>query len=504
MTGLQPKPLFGLLQAAGLDATRAGHRTVNQITSRACGVSPSAVYVACLHDFGDARGPDVAEALDRGAGCVIVRHPHAKTEWLNDRVLGVPSPRLARGVLASRFFNDAHRRLRLIGVTGTKGKTTVCHWVASVLTANSISAGILSSSARVSPGGRHPATSTTPEPFEIHYWLSVMVFEGASHAIIEASSIGIEEQRLHCLHFDCVAFTNLGADHLTYHGGIERYAQAKAQLFAPPMLRDGGRTATCVINADDPFGEALLRSCSAKPVAYGLHRGDLRPTSVQDATQELSLEIGGQHIRSSLFGEHNLYNLLCVAAISRALGVGNEGVASGIQAFRGVAGRLEFIEPLPPGLRTAVVVDYAHTPESVEASLVAIRRKVGPRRLVAVVGCGGGRDRSKRPVMARFARSHSDVCVLTSDNPRDEEPLAILRDMSGGFSAPGEAPEVVVIEDRREAISYALSAAQPDGVVAILGKGDERTQVVRGRALPFSDREVALELLWRDASAPRG
>jgi UDP-N-acetylmuramoyl-L-alanyl-D-glutamate--2,6-diaminopimelate ligase len=290
-----------------------------------------------------------------------------------------------------------------------------------------------------------------------------------------------------------MVFTNLGHDHLSYHGGLENYQKAKSRLFTEYASAEGKRP-VCAINIDDSFGAYLATIAEGEIVTYGLKKGDIRGSNLAFNASGIEGKVGEIPIRSSLLGAHNIYNILGAIALSRKIGISSESIADGISCLSSIPGRLEWIDN-KSGID--VFVDYAHTPESVSTTLVTVRQMFSGRRLVAVIGCGGNRDRSKRPVMARIAVKNSSVCIFTSDNPRQENPMAIIEDMLDGVH-PEELIKqgrLKVIVDRRQAIHRGVEMAKNGGVLVILGKGHERFQIVGDEAISFDDREVAVEAL---------
>ena len=393
----------------------------------------------------------------------------------------VADGRRALAAAASAFHGHPSRFLRVAGITGTNGKTTTAYLLRSVLEANGWSTAVV---------GTIGAERTTPDPPELQARLAAEVEAGRDAVAIEVSSHGLAQHRTDSVHFAAVAFTNLTQDHLDYHGDMESYFEAKASLFEP------GRAEVGVVNADDPYGQRLLkRENGLRLVPYGL--SDALQLAVETTTATSTFSWEGQSVRLSIGGRFNVANALCAATMAREMGVPASAVAAGLSSVSAVPGRFERIECGQP---FAVIVDYAHTPDALEQVLGAARAMAGDGRVVVVFGCGGRRDPSKRPLMGEVATRLSDQAVLTSDNPRDEDPMAIIGEVSRGVGVAFR-PRLVVQPDRRAAIALAVSAARPGDVVVVAGKGHETGQSVGAETLPFDDREVARAAAARRAGS---
>jgi UDP-N-acetylmuramoyl-L-alanyl-D-glutamate--2,6-diaminopimelate ligase len=383
----------------------------------------------------------------------------------------------AYATACANFTGNAHRELTLIGVTGTKGKTTTCHLVDAALRRAGIRTALCSSLVLRLPDAARAAVNTTPEPLLLHTFFAEALRQKASHVIMEVSSIGIAEERIHGLRFHSVAFTNLGSDHLQYHGGHDKYVAAKRRLLCDASFHVSPST-LCVINGDDPVGQELARSTPARVQSFGLHAGDLFPEAYSCDESGIRLQINGLDLQLPLLGEHNVHNALAAIALTANVLGSLPATIEAISAVKPIPGRLERI---PTTLGVQVYVDYAHTPESVKAVLETIAAFSGERKRVALVGCSGNSDHMKRPQMARAAAANSDICILTSDNPNHEHPASIIRDMLAGLRPDEKCAELRSIVDRQAAISKAIELALPEGVVVLLGKGAERFQLVDGR-----------------------
>lgn len=458
---------------------------VRGIASDSRTVKEGDVFVAVKGERADGHG-FIGEALRRGASALLVeRRPDgAAAPWARVR-----STREALGLVASRFYGEPSSRLTVVGVTGTNGKTTTTYLLESIFRAAGKEVGVVGTVNYRFPGCVREAPNTTPSSLELHRLLGEMLQRGVSHVAMEVSSHALVQGRLKGCQFDAGVFLNLSPEHLDYHGTMDRYLEAKALLFRE-VLRDSPKDPWAIYNADDPrvrtVGDGVR---GLRKVTFGL-RGQVRPVEASRGPEGLRAVLdtpwGRLEVRSPLLGEHNLYNVMAAVATALALGVEEEAVVKGVWALKGVPGRLERV-----GERPMVIVDYAHTPDALRRALEAVR-PLARGRVIVVFGCGGDRDRSKRPLMGRVASEGASLVILTSDNPRGEDPLAIIREIEAGI-APGT--DYLVIPDRREAIREAIGLARPEDLVLIAGKGHETYQIVGGERLPFDDREEARKAL---------
>ncbi len=426
------------------------------------------------HDF-------AAEAVRRGAAALLV-----------ERFLPVPVPqvRVGRvrdvlGPVAAALYGHPSRRMRVVGVTGTNGKTTTTFLLASIFRAHGARPGVVGTTG-VWIGDRPvPYPRTTPEAPDLQRMLAEMADAGVEAVAMEVSSHGLDQRRVDGTRFEVAVFTNLSQDHLDYHGSMERYLEAKARLFTPELSE------RAVVNHDSPQGRALAAR-GLPTVTYGLGPGaDVRATDVRITPAGIAFRVGELEVRSRLRGGFNVENCLAAVAAARELGIGDEAIARGIEALEVVPGRVETVEAGQPFL---VLVDYAHTPHGLENVLRAAR-PLANGRVIVVFGCGGDRDRGKRPLMGRVATSLADLAIVTSDNPRSEDPLAIIAEIEAG-AREGGAPYLVE-PDRRAAIARAVREAGEGDVVVIAGKGHETYQEFADRTIAFDDRSVAREEIER-------
>jgi UDP-N-acetylmuramoyl-L-alanyl-D-glutamate--2,6-diaminopimelate ligase len=425
------------------------------------------------HDF-------AAEAVANGAVALVVERPLE----LEVPQLVVGDARRAMGVAADEFFERPTEKLSLAGVTGTNGKTTTAFLLYSILAAGGRRPGLLGTIESRVGGERRPALRTTPEAIDLQRSFREMLDGGDRSCALEATSHGSELGRLDRVRFSALVFTNLTQDHLDFHGTIERYFDAKRRLFTeerPPAA----------INVGDPYGRRLAEELQGhdRLVTFGFaDDAELRPESLYLGPRGARFTTDGLELETRLRGRFNVENVLGAVAAARLLGIEDDAIARGVRELRGVPGRFEAVDEGQP---FAVLVDYAHTSDSLE-NVLRTARDLAQNRLICVFGCGGDRDRGKRPLMGRIASELADLAIVTSDNPRSEEPDSII-----GEIVAGAAGDVEVEPDRREAIARAIDAAQEGDVVVIAGKGHEQGQQFADRTVPFDDRDVAREALRR-------
>jgi UDP-N-acetylmuramoyl-L-alanyl-D-glutamate--2,6-diaminopimelate ligase len=480
---MPPEPVaLGELAALAGGRLRGDPATVvSDVTHDSRASGPGVLFVA-VRGFSVDGHRFVAAARAAGAAAVCVEEDPGD----EGATLVVADTRAAMGPLAARVHGEPSRHLQLVGVTGTNGKTTTCHLVESIASAAGRQPAVVGTVGARIAGEAVAVARTTPEAADFQRLLARMVAAGVGVAAVEVSSHALSLGRVAGSRFAVAAFTNLTQDHLDFHADMEAYYEAKASLFVP------GLAERAVIWVDDPYGARLAAQTTLPVLRVG--RGaeaDLRAADVSLRLDGSSFTLAGAvttrpvHLR--LAGAFNVANALVAAGIASVLGIGADSIAAGIEALARVPGRFELVET---GRDCTVVVDYAHTPDGVSAVIGTARTLVGGGRVIAVVGAGGDRDRAKRPLMGAAAAA-ADLAFITSDNPRSEDPLAIITEVVSGAAA-GPA-EVRVEPDRRLAIRGALAAARAGDVVLILGKGHETGQDFAGRVLPFDDREVARE-----------
>lgn len=463
--------------------------------SRQC--VPNSVFV-CLPGYraegGEQRADRhefIPDALARGAAALVVERPVAVTSPVT--LVRVRDAWCAVAHLASRFYGAPAQQLVVVGVTGTSGKTSTTYFVEAVFAAAGWTTARIGTIEHCIGSSTYPARQTTPEAPELQRLLREAVSGGCRAVVLEVSSHALELQRVGGIAFDVAVFTNLGRDHLNFHPDFEHYKRAKGKLFAG--LGSGGKNAVAVINIDDPHSGYMLEVNRGRPMTYGSHpSADVRMrdvvTTMQGSRFVACTPKGEVAVTLPVPGAFQVYNALAAVAVGVALDFPLAVIADGLPRVRPIPGRFEVVNP---GDEFLVVVDYAHKPDALERVLREAR-SLGPRRLTVVFGCGGDRDRGKRPLMGAIAARLSDAVVLTSDNPRTESPQAIIDDVLAGIPPP-QRGKVQVVVDREAAIRAAIGSAHAGDLVVIAGKGHETYQLFAGRRVPFDDRGVARGVL---------
>ena len=429
-----------------------------------------------------------ADAVRRGASAVLVEH--ALPDIAATQIIA-PDTRAALAAVAAAFYGRPSEHLWLCGVTGTNGKTTTTHLIDAVLRAagrRSAVIGTIGVLAGGEPVEFHMSTSTTPEAPDLQRLLADLRSRAVDHVVMEVTSHALELSRVASCRFRAAVFTNLTQDHLDLHGDLARYGEVKARLFAmvPP---DG----VCVVNADDPAHATMAARSRARVVTYGIESAaEIRATDLAFAPNGTQCTIrwpgGAQRLSVRLPGPFNVANALAAFAVGLAQGADPAVIGPALESVAGVPGRCEVVDE---GQHFAVLVDYAHTPDSLD-KILHLAAQISTGRRIVVFGCGGERDRTKRPIMGRIGTRHADYAIFTSDNPRGEDPKAILRDIEAGVDG---ATNFESLSDRRSAIERALTLARPGDIVVIAGKGHETYQVLNDRVEAFDDRAVAREIL---------
>ena len=468
--------------------------TVSGIAYDSRAVEPGQVFVALKGHRADGTA-FVRQALDRGAVAVVSEQPRPPdvadidVPWAM-----VTDARLALAQIAAAFFRHPSAEMKVVGVTGTNGKTTTAHLVASIFEAAGISCGVLGTVAYRIGNELREAPRTTPEAPDVQQLLREMVDRGCGACAMEVSSHALALRRADEMSFAAGVFTNLTRDHLDFHADMQAYFRAKRRLF--DMLP---RDAPSLINVDDPRG-ATLAELVARPVTFAISRpADLTPGPLSFSLAGLIFDIrtprGTLRVRSKLVGRPNVYNILAAVATSVALDLPFDAIERGLQTLDGVPGRFQIVSTERDGV--TVVVDYAHTDDALR-NLLETARPLASGRLITVFGCGGDRDRTKRPLMGAVAGRLSDLIVVTSDNPRGEDPIRIVEEIQRGITPDtrrDSGQRLLSIADRREAIGKAIELARPGDLVLVAGKGHEKYQVVGDQVLPFDDVAVAREAL---------
>ncbi len=453
-------------------------------------VRPGDVFVAM-------RGPKcdghafVADAARRGASGIVAERPASEIKVPQ---CVVANSREAFGLIAQAVEGNPASQLKVVGITGTNGKSTTAILVKSIIDAADGKAGLIGTIEYFDGHSSIPASLTTPDPMVIAKLMRRMVGAGCSHVVMEVSSHALDQRRVAALRFDTAVFTNLSQDHLDYHGDLIAYREAKAALF-----RELTADACAVLNADDPVSRDYAADCRGLVLKYAVNgAGDFTVRGLDSSLDGNSFLIdgpdGGCEVTTPLVGLHNVYNCLAAAAVGRRLGFDWPTIAAGIERVRVAPGRLEAVRCGQP---FHVWVDYAHTPQAL-ASVLQGLRAITPGRVLCLFGAGGDRDRTKRPLMAAAVEASADMIVVTSDNPRTEDPHRIIGEITAGFR---RVHALAIEPDRRAAIEFILGVAGPGDCVLLAGKGHEAYQIIGDRKLPFDDRIVAAEFLGRNFRA---
>ncbi|MCK5581174.1 MAG: UDP-N-acetylmuramoyl-L-alanyl-D-glutamate--2,6-diaminopimelate ligase [Candidatus Omnitrophica bacterium] len=468
-----------------------GEMDIHSICSDSREVKEASLFVALKGV--DANGAwFVGDAVARGAKVVVhdksVNLVPGKTGTL---LLGVDEPFVFLREILSRFYGDVFEQIKPIAVTGTNGKTTVTYLLESILDTVGRKCGIIGTIAHRWAGQAYPAKNTTPSLVDNYRYLAQMVSVGCDYAVMEVSSHALDQGRVEGIPFKTAVFTNLTVDHLDYHKNQEAYFQAKAILFEKL-----GAKSTAVINVDDSFGQRLVKMSKGQVVSYGIEENaymTARKILVRPSGTKFMLGTqDGQWIpiTTELIGRHNIYNILAAATVCFKCGISLGAIKVGVEKLKCVPGRLEKIKT---DKDFSVFVDYAHTEDALENVLVSLK-EIEPSRIILVFGCGGDRDKSKRPKMGAVASRLADLVIVTNDNPRSEDPRLIVTDIAAGITQKN----FEIVLDRKEAIAKALQSAQAGDVVLIAGKGHEDYQIFKDETVHFDDREVVREFLSGD------
>ena len=454
----------------------------------------------------------IGEAIENGAAAVLCEEERDITEGT---MILVPNSRQALADVSSNFYENPSSRLTLIGVTGTNGKTTTTYLLESIFKKAGWTPGVIGTINYRFGEKTISASNTTPESLDLQRILWEMLREGISHVIMEVSSHGLDLERVWGCQFDAAVFTNLTSEHLDYHRTISHYFGSKRKLFSDLLVKSHKAKRFAVTNHDDPRGDAIVEGLSLPILRYGLNAScDISADQVTSTFERLSCRIktpkGPFSLESHLIGSFNLYNIMAAVAVGLAMGIPLGTIKEGVEEVTGVSGRFEKV-----GNRRGihVIVDYAHTPDALERVLQGLRAVLeaehqGGSKIITVFGCGGDRDRAKRPLMGEVAGRYSDLSILTSDNPRTEDPLAIMDEVEAGLRSLSLKEwqqngieewrfkkGYLKLHDRREAIRMAARLAQPSDAVLIAGKGHEDYQIIGRKKFPFDDRVEARRVL---------
>jgi UDP-N-acetylmuramoyl-L-alanyl-D-glutamate--2,6-diaminopimelate ligase len=429
----------------------------------------------------------IAQALQAGATVIVCeKFPDTMREEVT--YVAVKRSSEALGLLAANFYGNPSHKLKLMGVTGTNGKTTVATLLFKLFSTLGYRCGLLSTVVNKIVDKEIPATHTTPDPIQLNALLQQQVDAGCTHCFMEVSSHAIDQDRIAGLKFTGALFTNITHDHLDYHKTFDNYIRTKKKFFD-----DLGSDAFALINADDKRGMVMLQNTRASKKSYGLKKlVDFKGKILSNTIEGLELEVDNKTIWFRLIGDFNAYNLLAVYGTAVLLGEQADEVLTRLSSLAGAEGRFELVKA---GARITAIVDYAHTPDALKNVLETIQHfRTGTEQIITVVGCGGNRDRTKRPLMAAIACRFSDKVVITSDNPREEDPMDIIREMQTGIG-PSDQKKTLVMVDREEAIKTACMMAKERDIVLVAGKGHEKYQEIKGVKHSFDDKEVLERML---------
>ena len=449
----------------------------------------------------------IGEAIEKGAEAVLLEE---EREIPNRTTILVPNSRKALAKISSNFYGNPSSQVRLIGITGTNGKTTTTYLLESMLKKAGYAVGVIGTINYRFGGKMMSAPNTTPESLDLQRILWEMVKERTSHVIMEVSSHGLDLERVFGCQFDGVIFTNFTSDHLDYHKTLGHYFESKKKLFSESLIESQKPNRFAVTNHDDPRGEEIVKGIDLPVIRYGTSSScDVSADQVVSTFEGLSCRMrtpkGDFPVHSKLIGQFNLYNILAAVATGIGMDIPLEAIKNGVEELEGVSGRFEKVRNQK---RINVIVDYAHTHDALERVLLGLRSIQRDGKIITVFGCGGDRDRTKRPLMGEVAGKYSDLAILTSDNPRTEDPLAIMDEAEKGLKSfplkEWHQDEMgswrskkgyLKVPDRREAIRIAIGLAQPLDTVLIAGKGHEDYQIIGKKKFPFDDRVEARRAL---------
>lgn len=485
-----PQNLNDLLRGVETLNPASSNPEILQVACDSRKVKPGAAFFA-LRGAKEEGASFIKDAISRGAVAIVGEDLPAMAGCANVATVQVREARKALAILSANFYDHPAKSLRLVAVTGTNGKTTTTSIVDAIIKASRSKTGLFGTIAYETPAGKYPAPNTTPESVDLQGFFAEIRDAGGKYAVLEASSHSLTMDRLWGCYFAAAVFTNLTREHLDYHKTFEDYFAAKKILFNGT---GAGVPEVAIINIDDSYGKQLL-GLAKKTVTYGLDAGaDITTKKFQLTFNGLAFTAqtpaGKIQVASTLVGRINVYNILAAIGAAQALGLANDVIETGIRNLESVSGRFQRIDVDQPFL---VIVDYAHTDDALE-SLIRTARELNPKgRVITLFGCGGSKDRTKRPVMGEVTGRLSDLTILSSDNPRSEDPLKIISDIVVGVQKT--SGKYVIEPDREKAIGLAMDEARPGDIVLLAGKGHENYQILADRTLEFDDREMARRAL---------
>jgi len=456
-----------------------------QIDSRKS--KPGSVFVAVKGATADGH-QFIEKAIENGAVVVVYEDSLLTTHDSRLTYVQVENSAAAAAYMANNFFGRPSEKVKLVGVTGTNGKTTIATLLYKLFTRLGYKCGLLSTVENQIGSAKVPATHTTPDAISLNQLLSQMVKEGCSHVFMETSSHAIHQHRVTGLQYAGGLFSNITHDHLDYHKTFDEYIRVKKSFFDSLSS-----AAFAISNADDKRGTVMLQNTNAKKYYYSLKTlAEFKGKILDNSLSGLVINVNDIEVHFRLIGEFNAYNLLAVYGAAICLGEDKQEVLTALSVLTGAEGRFDYMVSAKE--KVIAIVDYAHTPDALLNVLATIKKlKKGFEQVITVVGCGGDRDRTKRPIMAEAACEYSDKVIFTSDNPRSEDPAQIIKDMEEGLSAAAKRKYISIV-DRREAIKTAISLAKPEDIILIAGKGHEKYQEIKGVKNHFDDKKVVKEI----------
>lgn len=462
-----------------------GEREVSGITDNSNKITENCIFI-CIEGKRFDGHTKAAEALEKGAAAVVVQ----KDLGLKNQIL-VENTRSAYAHICAAYYGHPERKIKIIGVTGTNGKTTSCFILKSILDGMGYKTGLIGTVKNIVGDKEYPAVLTTPDCYDLFGLFAEMVEYGCEYCVMEVSSQALDQRRVDGVHFDAAIFTNLTQDHLDYHGSFENYKAAKHMLFENSSL--------AVINRDDEAAEGMVADTDCRVVTFSVNNDDcdysaknIRISSDGVKYELVSNENIGR-VKFAVPGNFSVYNSMGAAVCLVEMGMDFKTVLDALMLCVGVPGRMEVV---PTDEDYTVIIDYAHTPDGLENVLNCVR-EITDGRVISVFGCGGDRDKTKRPIMGEIAARLSDITVITSDNPRSEDPEAIIEDITSGITK--SYAKVIVDSDRKGAIRKALESAQAGDVVVLAGKGQETYQILASGKIHFDEREAVAEILSEKA-----
>lgn len=451
-------------------------------------VEPGSTFV-CVQGFHVDGHEFINQAIANGAKVIVIEKDVPQKSGII--YIKVPDSREALSKLSTAFYDYPTEKLNLVGVTGTNGKTTTTYMVESILRHANLKTGMVGTIRNKIGDQILPTARTTPESLDLFELFYKMRQVDVTHAVMEVSSHALELKRVLDLSFKVGVFTNITQDHLDFHDSLDNYRVAKGKLFKK-LTPDG----IGVINIDDPSGQYMVEQCDGKVFTYGIEQdADIKASQIDvkmsGVSYRVETPVGKTQLNLQFTGYFNVYNSLAAIGVGLAFKIPLETIKMALESMSGVAGRFEQVDC---GQEFGVIVDYAHTPDAMENVLKTAKQIIDGRTIV-VFGCGGDRDRTKRPIMGQVAAKYSELCILTSDNPRTEDPFQILHDVEAGILKMNQTIDYDIIPDRREAIFRAVQEAKADDLVIILGKGHETYQIIKEETIDFDDRQVAREAI---------